>query len=472
MGRENPIVDDALRRGMLIPRAQQQGRDIMLPQVERMMRAYHLQDLTTPNPADDRAFSRLRQVLYAGWERYVAVSETNERSVKLAAMLYLDKFEPNMPEWKKQELVHEAGGSPDFLQKTRINPWLDTFVALFYNARKEAGLRTIKAIQERPGEMAMKSARYVVGPAVLMWLLASGKALELLAKMGASDGDDEEGLGGGLARVRDMYAAIPEYYKTQYRCMPIRWIGDPKDGKVLFLTLPMEDYEQLIHQGVWAALEETAGNQGWSRVLDYAGGQLPAASPIADMIMDTLNYYVRGINPRDHRGSEILDQDVARARDWRAARALGKNVFNQTVGSMAGRLDTVDIDRADPEGIEKWLKAPGMQNLVGRWIRISNKGVVEPMRAAANEVEQRRARTRLDVEEDVAARMKTGEWPARSRERVLTDGYYRDYLAGSRGKDGRLERAVDRRTATPAAREIMRASSKEARKAMENALGR
>lgn len=466
-GEENAIASEALERGMLISKAEFGQRDTRDVTAERIIRSYNI-PVESLTEGEVGRWRKLRELLYRPWQWYGSISEVNERAVKIAAMLYLDRFHPSMPEWKKQELVHEAGGSPDFLQKSRANPFLDLFVQLFYNARKEAARRTVKAWRDRPGEMALKTTRHVLVPAVLTWLIASGKGIEIVMRAGfGDDGEDEEGLLGRLQVLKDMYEAIPQYFKTHYRCVPLYWV-DRAQGKVMFLTLPMEDYEQVVHNTAWNAADALAGDEwAWNEILSYAGGQLPTGNPIMKLLVDVPAFYLAGVNPMDQwRGEHVLDERVAKARDWRATRDLAKHAWNTLGGGIVHRMDTMSIEAPPATAVEKWLKAPVVRNLVGRWIRVASRGQVEDMQAAGDAVERERARTQLDAIEDIQERIRTGQWPERTRERLASDPYYREYMAGRRGRGGKAERSAARRAMGPVERALDRAPSKAARQAM------
>jgi hypothetical protein len=336
--------------------------------------------------ADAPAIDRVART----FQKWMEAGQVLERTVKRAGRIYLDRNFQDMPEWRKQYIIHNYSGSPNFLQKGSWNAGMD-FFALFYNPWKESLRSTGTRFAESPGTMTWNTAKYAVVPKILMFLASSGALIPLLK---ASFGDDGEEFG---KEIQEMYSYVPEYDKTNYTVVPLGW-ADKDAGKVLYLRLPLAEEFRLPSGLAWKALNREVDPSG---LASYAGGQLPGGSPLLEVSTAWMQF-MGGRNPYDwFRGRNLLSDDVAAARDRRGVQALAKYTWNSFGGGLITRFDVADFGKDPNEtGKEKFLQLPVISNALGRWLKISNRGRADTLRRKVSEpLRREQARSRLNARE-------------------------------------------------------------------------
>lgn len=446
----NPNADalKAMRRQLLISRSNRdETKGAAADEFERTLLRYGVSPETWALTAE-RKFNRFARF----WRWYTRQGEKAERMFKVAGMLYLDEKFPDMPEWKKQELVRERAGSPDFLQRPVMGAALDTFVGLYYNAIKEGVRSMAKTVREQPGQTAWNYSKYVLPLTGFMALAQSGLLRYLIG-----DDDAEE--------LQEMYLAIPEYYKTNYLVIPLGW-ADRAQKKVTFASLPLFEGHRMLH-GItwktWGALSDQPGTGGdLQQVASFAGGQLPTSSPLVETMGAWWAYAVDGRNPYDaFRGREIVDSDR-----FEAGEGMGTMVqwtWNTLGGGVLKRFDEERLGEAPATTEEKLLDLPIVSNLVGRWIRVSDRGFQEQMQQAAEDVERDRARARLVGKEIIRKLLVQEDLDADEKQLLFDNEYVQDYVY-------RRLPEVSAQQSSPILRALERAKSREGQDAMLEAL--
>ena len=351
--------------------------------------------------------SMLRKALNLG-NRWLALGQVFERTVKIAGMMYMDEKYPDMDENLKMIIVRKWAGSPDFLEKGAANWAIDPF-ALFYNPTKEGArseLQAWKGFQGEPGrkgEMFWNTLRWTILPKLALGMLGYG--LAAVAKRKLSD----------RSQFEAMYQDGPgERDKRAYQCWPLIWV-DKKEHKVLYFRWPMEENERMIGAAtdiaLQAALTGEAGDVAGA-LTDFAGRQLPGPNPLAKLGADWLVYMLGG-NPYDtFRGRTILTPDEQAVRGLSGAAAMGRHTWNMMLGSLLGRReDPAQAGDAPLTRAEKILRAPVIKPLLGRWLKIDNAGYRERLQAAATPIAKQEAAARLEINAVVSAMKETGQAP-------------------------------------------------------------
>ena len=394
-GKPNPLADEALKRKMWIAQADPYGvRDAAENEAELQIAAHGL----TPASWEKGGY---KAKLAAAWEWYRNWGKVLERTHKLNGMLYLDQHYPELPEWQKQEMVREWAGSPDFLQQPGDRRWINA-LALFYNPWKESLRSVAKAAKHHPGEFAAKATIGILMPTVL----------QSLAVMGLL-GDDLE----------EMYKSVGDYDLTNYLVFPLGW-EDKAHGKVKYLRFPLWEPARMAHGLLFGQITGRG-----EKPLSHAGGQVPGLNPLLTATAAWMDYKLRGRNPYDsHYGREILDPDVFKVGGTPADAAMLKWTWNQLGGSVLFRFDTRPELIKNDTPLEKSLKAPGVSNLVGRFLRVSNRGILDADRKVIEPGEQQRARVRLAVDEIKAKLLRRQELGQSEHLLLSVDPYARDYL--------------------------------------------
>ncbi|MCK9253964.1 MAG: hypothetical protein M0P55_14530, partial [Clostridiales bacterium] len=388
-GRESPLAMQALKRGMAISRAE--GYWGEHTEADPFIRELQRRGL---NPADPAAEGDILKAMFEFLKHQSEYGQVLERTLKIAGMQYMDKYKPDMPEWRKAETVRSLAGSPDFLNKPLFNPAINT-VALFYNAIKEGVRSSWRTMRERPAEFAWNTARRVVLPAVLQALIYGGLAAVLTGRKRRTDEEEQ-------------FLSIPEQDKLNYLCIPVGWT-DRKERKVLYARIVMSEPERIIHAITSAALRlavgERTGAGGIAADLGtFMGGQLPGINPLLRLIYD-MRTLAAGGNPI-LRGRPMLTQDEAKTRGAEAVAKVAKTEFNSVLGGLAGRLDTTGEPATS--GIEAFLRLPVVSASLGRVLKVSNAGYKQHLQDAAEAAATREARDRIEIDGIIRTYRRTG----------------------------------------------------------------
>ena len=427
LGQADDIAQRALRNGYLLTVAEHQSLTPEDRSFERLLQTYH-QSPTTWENRNLSTGEKFRRAI----GKYTQLGQISERTFKIAGMLYLEKHYPDMPAWKKREVIQTRAGSPDFLDVSAGGPLWDTFM-LFYNPWKE-GLRAEAMAFKDMGLTAwtLKQVQYTVLPKLGMLAAASGA-------LGAILGDDE------AEELRLMMQAVPEYDKTNYFIVPLGW-ADRENKKVTYIRLPLDEGQRVLGGLLWKA---TSGeSQG---MLSYAGGQMPGLNPMVDIGAAWWTYMVNQQNPYDDfTGNNVLTDQEFDARDSRAIDKMLRWTWNSAGGSLITRLDTMREPQAPKVGAEKFLSQPIISNLLGRWIKVSNRGMFDAVKPSREEVRRRRERDKLDVR-DAALRGEELESPT-----LLQREYGERLEKRQRTRQGNLNEQI-----------LMSARNREEREAME-----
>ena len=419
----------------------------------------------------------LRRLFYA----YDPMGQVFERSSKIAMKLYLDE-RGGFSEAEERRFVREQGGSPDFNE--RINRTFATLLEWVHNVlfvnpmiqgfRSEVSLsQAAKAVAENRAKLEAEAAggkltdaqvrkiglkAYAKYLAYLAAFSSGGALLYACARLGlggvfAPDGDEDA----ALRRWRK----IPEWDRRNRICVPF---AEDVNGKSVYLKLPYGDFERYMGNFLTAAVEAMGERESFGEAVGEIFGtmrEIPVSEfgggshPITSSLYALGDYYLRGNNPRDWRGAEILDPVEYKAGDALAnAQSMGRYVYNQTVGSVVGRIPKTPRDGTPPpSSVEMWLSMPFIRPLVGRYIGVSDAGVREVARRAQEDIaadEAQRTLLRRGIVADAVRRGGDGRYEyAAERVAELPDanrqdyGYVRSRLRRADRRSSTAEAAVD-----------------------------
>jgi hypothetical protein len=385
-GKPNKVAKEALRRMVLISRGNYKGiNDESLDGMERIM-IRHGFNPEVMGKTVGKDLGLLERALGKIWSGYKRTGEIFERTMKIAGMLALDEdIGAEIPEWKKQQIIRERSGSPDFLQKPKLNVYMDTFVGLYYNAFKEGMRSFTKSVNENPAQVFGAFASTVL-PMTMGMILAAQGALDL----GEDDDDDE---------LKKMFMAIPEYDKANYVCIPLGW-SDRSQWKVRYLRLPLFEGARLLHGLTWKTYSTAVeDNRSFREVLGYAADQTPSGNPVLNVGRAWWGYALNGKNPID----PFTNRNVIPETEFKAGDGLDNMAawtWNSLGGGIIKRIKS-DARVGDPEktDLEQALELPVMSNFVGRWVKVSNRGIVERAETQTKGIETERAQEILAARE-------------------------------------------------------------------------
>ena len=435
----NPIADAALRRRMLVSRADPKGVWASTDnEFDLKVASFGL------DPAQWNKQVGKVGVLAKAWQHYRNFGQIAERVNKIGGMLYLDEKFPTMPEWKKRQIVRERAGSPNFLERGASNSAIDLF-AMFYNPWKE-GIRSMgKAARENPWSFGAKVSGLILAPSMLQAAATAG----LL-------GDD----------LKKKYRSVPDYDLSNYLIVPLGWQNE-KEGKVAYLRLPLPEPARIAHGLLYKGLTGRGRDS-----MEYMGGQLPAVNAGLGVAAAWAQYELSGHNPYDSfRGKGVLSDAAFKAGGAEARKELAKWSWNNLGGPLLYRFQNTQLE-SPPEGaVEEFLQLPVVNNALGRWVKVSNRGLDDEARQVTAPIEKKRAEIQLAMK-DVIEKVASGQALTDSEKILMREPYAIQYFlrtfpevmkarssplirrmenAGSaEGKAAVLKNAVDRGDLQPA----------------------
>lgn len=394
-GRRNQAAEAALQRRMLISRADPHGVwSAVDNEFELKLASYGLDPAMWSREAD-----RVHTLVKI-WNSYREFGQQFERVNKIAAMNYLDRKFPNMPEWQKREIVRERGGSPDFMQRGASNAYVDFFM-MFYNPWKEGARSVGKSARENPWSFAAKAVAFILLPTMVQALAAVGIF-----------GDE----------LRRLYRSIPDYDLTNYLIIPLGW-ADKEQGKAAYLRFPLWEPARILHGTLWGFASGRGQGLG-----GFYGGTLPSMNVMLNTARMWMDYEVFGHNPYDSfRGKTVLSDTEFAAGGWQAREQLLKQSWNNMGGSLLYRFQNTNLENPATGSMEKFLQLPIISNALNRWVKVSNRGLDDEDRQLTAPVQQQRAQTRLAVQE-ITRKMVDGEALVDSEKKMLWDPYALEYL--------------------------------------------
>jgi len=413
-GIHDDLADEVLRRQMVISRAESKGFNKSDDASERMFLEFGI----TPSSWADENLNASKKILKL-WQWYKHQGQILERTTKVMGMMHLDELfgaEPprpdipwvSMPEVMKQRLIHEAAGSPNFLQKGRLAPIVD-FFALFYGPWKEGWRSEKRAWGRNPLVMAELFAATVALPSTVLWMLENRKLDEFIQPEDAKE-------------LSEMIQSIPEYDKINYHCIPLFW-ANKSEKKVFYIRLPLEEGERIQNAILRNTLNKDAQIQA---SISYLGGSVPGLNPLLDTAKNWWDFKVNGKNPIGYTGSPIIPADAFQAGEGTSQ--LARYSANQMGGGILTKFGTENMYEMPKGKLEEFLKMPFVSNLLGRWVNISNRGYTDRMREVSAEVIKEHAQLRLIGQEMIKKLQAGDKFTESERQLLLNKPYLSSYL--------------------------------------------
>ncbi|MDR1280277.1 MAG: hypothetical protein LBK99_05600 [Opitutaceae bacterium] len=411
----NALADEALRRGMFITSANFRDEDIgNSTRVDKILARYGQSPLLLRKMTRDMSgWDRVLNVLARAWHGYASFGKRLERTVKISGMLHVDNQAQykNLPEWKKQRIVLERIGSPDFLERGELASLADMGM-LFYNPWVQGIHAAVTSIREDPVHTSLKYAAFMGVPAMALVLFEYG-----LLSLGLPEDEEDD--------LREKMRSIPENDKRRGWVLPLWW-SDREQKKVAYLVLPMPDQMRSAHialrgfaQGMLAArevaMEEKDASAGqiaaraWGRTphegvrsaLSFGVQDAPGMNPVLSEIGVHVDYWLLDRNPFDaFTGREILNRNVFDAR--RGGAELAKRTFSRLGGDVVYKYRPREGVQTKAERV---LGYGLISNTIGRFIKVSNRGQAEALDAITAPVQVDMGRMRYVADQYVQQAM-------------------------------------------------------------------
>ncbi len=292
-----------------------------------------------------------------------------ERIPKVAGYMYLKKKFPDLPpEWLAW-FIRVGPGSPAFMHRGAAAAFYNNML-LYSNAMEQGYMGAVQSLRvggpetrkllsskRRKAEFAYKMSKYHIIPKIGMWLALAGF------------------FGVGTKKIME---GVSEYDLTNYHVIPI---GLTPSGRSVYIRIPQDEFGRLVGGIVWKTLGLTS--EGKKRVptelFDFMSGQIPTYNPLLQVVADT-GAYMTGHVPYDYfRYRSAYPELVGKAGGTRELKAFAKYMSNKVGGGIVHRFSTDNPHEIEIE-IEKWIAIPGLSNILGRWIKVSDYGISEKIR--------------------------------------------------------------------------------------------
>lgn len=392
-GLPDAVVQKMLENRMLISVADYSGYTAENKMLDRLLTMY-------TGAKGGKWDNMITRPLIKAMHHFLRLGEAIERVPKIAAYKYLKEAYPDMPDAMIEDFIRTKAGSPSFLTKGTFTP-ITNSVFLFSNPAIQGMKSDFEVWRQRPGEQAMNMTKYVWLPKALVWLFSSGAAASILLWL--HDGDEDNEQVKAARFVQRMFNNISEYDLCNYHCIPV---GITPQGKTVYFRIPMDEGQRLFGGIAWKLLN--AQNHGLKTpmmVLDYTADQMPGLHPGIKVALAAFDY-LNGINPYDRwRDRRAIPEHLFKAGTKETHIAMAKWMANQLGASIVYRFKTEEPDKVKTE-LEKVLGLPIVENIVGRWVKVSDYGRSEIVRAAVEEEREKRSREILQLRKIVDKKLR------------------------------------------------------------------
>jgi hypothetical protein len=192
---------------------------------------------------------------------------------------------------------------------------------------------------------------------------------------------------------------------------------------VAYLRLPLPEPMRIGHGLLYKTL--TNRGQGYGAFL---GGQVPGLNPMFGTLAAWSEWGLFGHNPYDSfRGQPVLDETTFQSGGAAAAGELSKWTWNEMGGALVHRFQNTQLENPPQEEVEKFLRLPIVNNALGRWVKVSNRGIDDADRQLTAPIQKERAEIRLGVRE-VMRKLLDNEALTESERALMREPYALEYL--------------------------------------------
>lgn len=355
--------------------------------VERLLKSYSLRPRVWQNRVV-RPFGKMLNYV----EALVTASELMSR---VAAHSYLKNLR-GFSDIEKEHMVRILPGTPPVLLGGEARPVFNN-IMLFSNVwiqgmRRDWG----EAFRRDPTDYMMRRMVWSLTPKLLM----AGAAAGLLGEW-----------------AKAVMDSASEYDKTNYTTVPLAL---REDGKGVYLKLPNDELGRILGGVLWKiiniAKDQPGGDIG--PLFDYMAGQAPTVSPLYQAIFQTMAVALSR-NPVDHfRNRPVVNETEFEAGGYRRWAAFANHLWNNAGGGLlirdlprrvlpetlsGKRRKLREAEQANARSwLEQTLRMPsGMLNPVQRFLKISDQGHSDRLRALVKDIRQERSQSMVAMNEDI-----------------------------------------------------------------------
>lgn len=186
--------------------------------------------------------------------------------------------------------------------------------------------------------------------------------------------------------LKDMFAKISEYDKTNYITIPM---GKDDRGKTVYLRVPHDESGRLMSALMWKTLNgiQKKEPESLQQIFSFGAGQLPGLAPGID-IMAKWTSYLSEKNPYDDFRGRYLISDIA----WKAGGWPRLKKMVQWTANNAGVIQFATYSDDKDTTFESILRTTPLLN---RLLKVSDYGVTESLRKQRERLEKKSAQRTL-----------------------------------------------------------------------------
>jgi hypothetical protein len=341
--------------------------------------------------------AQLRRI--SGWTKGVLnwldnMNDMMELSTKLAGYKVLSD-DSGVSARQRAELVRTRIGTPDVHAGGTLTPWTNKLF-LFSNMQIQGMRQSLKVMRENPKRsLAMWAIDDVAMPGngVLWPILAQHGLLSAFTGLFGDYGWDDE----FAESVEDAYNRIPSYDKIMRAAIPFPGL-QTEDGKQFYIVLPRSEMGSLVSgitynivNGI-VSVAKGDGEEALESYKDIIGAGINAAFPYAaERFLPlaqagyTVGSAIGGQNPTDfHKLAKgYINPRVIRnnADPLEATWDVTRTTLDKLGANVVWRIPERDFQEAlwseDEHWFENLLGQPIIGNPLGRFVRVSNRGLEE-----------------------------------------------------------------------------------------------
>ena len=321
---------------------------------------------------------KLRQQVLMVTDALTTLSNFIEGIPKIAGYEYLKG--QGMEDKEMASFIRTMLGSPNFREGGLLTP-ITNSIFLFSNAIKEGYKSDFRAFKnpETRGAFFFKMFIANILPKLIMLAIAGG----LL-------GD----------KFKKMMGNVSEYNKTNYTIIPL---GVDENGKTIYLRIPEDETGRLVSGLVWKSLnlfnKKKVEVEDLADLFSFYAGQVPSLAPRFSS-MKAIMQYLSGQNPYD----EFRNRNIIPDLEFKGGYKYSLPIFmDWLIKSNGGGivLPSYKPSATDMTDLEKTLNLPGVSNILGRWLQVSDYGKTEQYQEIKKEVDQKRAVETLEENKSV-----------------------------------------------------------------------
>jgi GGDEF domain-containing protein len=391
LGKIDPTTQEMRRRGIIVTYGHMADVDESTIRVERFLARHE---------ASGTMKSKILIPLNLWYSKMMIIGSIGETANKRAVYTFMKDNQSRFG-WTDEFIDHTIrywAGSPSFITGGTASP-ITNNILLFSNAAIQGWRSDIEAFKEDPTGVGLRRLAYNIMPKAVVIAFATGAMAHLFRALGGDDDDKAVKFSEEMKRI---LAGASEYDLANYIVIPL---GLTESGKSVYFRLPQDETGRIMGG---LATKLFTGRDFISSLQDasqYTGDQGPGWNPALTFSSEVLQY-ISGGNPYDSfREKQAVPERIQEAGGSASHKAFSKWLWNRYGGSFIYRFRYDNPEEVQTE-LEKVIDLPFVGDTMGRFIRVSDYGLVQKLQKASKEARVERTRSSMNLEEIIRKQIK------------------------------------------------------------------